>query len=90
MLNNMSISSSHVLNTIGFLAHGETESVTVKIIQLLRNKNFSQEAIFYVFMLQEHKKSSYYFLFARNKATQSNIASRIWTVAQCGQFMLYN
>ena len=40
-----------------FLPHWETESVTAEIIQLLRNKNLLQEAIVYVFMLQEHKKA---------------------------------
>ena len=42
---------------MGFSPHWETESVTAEIIQLLRNKNFLQEAIVYVFMLQEHRKA---------------------------------
>ena len=42
---------------MGFLEHLETESVTAEIIKLLRNKNLLQEAIVYVFILQEHKKA---------------------------------
>ena len=42
---------------MGFSPHWETESVTAEIIQSLRNKTFLQEAIVYVFMLQEHKKA---------------------------------
>ena len=49
--------SSLILSNMGFLVHWETESVTAEIIQLLCNKNFSQEAIVYVFMLQGHKKA---------------------------------
>ena len=42
---------------MGFSAHWEKESVSAEIIQLLRHKNFLQEAIFYVFPLQEHKEA---------------------------------
>ena len=58
ILNNMSILSSHVFNNTGPSAHWETESVTAEIIQLLRNKNLLQQAIVYVFMLQEHEKKT--------------------------------
>ena len=34
-----------------------SESITAKIVQLLRNKIFMQETIVYAFMLQEHKKA---------------------------------
>ena len=79
ILNSVSILSSHILNNMGFSAHWETESVTAEVIQLLRNKNLSQEAIVYVFMLQEHKKSSYYFPFVRNLPTQRYLAGlRRW------------
>ena len=56
--NNVSILNSRILDNMGFSAHWGTESVMAEIIQLLRDKNFPQEAIVYVFMLQEHKKSS--------------------------------
>ena len=79
ILNSVSILSSHILNNMGFSAHWETESVAAEVIQLLRNKNLSQEAIVYVFMLQEHKKSSYYFPFVRNLPTQRYLAGlRRW------------
>ena len=42
---------------MGFSPHWETESLTAEIIQLLHNKNLLQEAIVYVFMLQEHEKT---------------------------------
>ena len=58
ILNNMSILSSHVFNNTGPSTHWETESVTAEIIKLLRNKNLPQEAIVYVFMLQEHEKKT--------------------------------
>ena len=85
ILNNVSILSSRILNNMEFLAHWETESVTAEIIQLLCNKHFLLEAIVYVFMLQEHKKSSYYFLFVGNIPKQRYIwgdwgGGGIWSV----------
>ena len=69
ILNNVNILSSYILDNMKFLAHWETESVTAEwndSIIVIRDKNFPQEEIFYVFMLQEYKKAV--------------ISSRLWDI----------